>query len=67
MVGFEHVKSFPQGFLSTPFAEVPLRLPWLMAPLSLGCCSFDTYLERLPPWLLKAFAWNTIIVGQKPL
>lgn len=67
MVGFEHVKSFPQGFLSPPFAEVPLRLPWLMTPLSLGCCSFDTYLERLPPWLLKAFAWNTIIVGQKPL
>lgn len=64
--GLNSVRVLPQGFFSTPFAEVPLFPQWLTTPCSHLACLADRTLERLPGWLLQRLSWNLILAGQKP-
>ena len=63
--GFTEVRSFPQGFLSTPFAEVPLEPGFLFHPIIIAACHTDRALEMLPRALMAPLAWNSIVVGKK--
>jgi SAM-dependent methyltransferase len=62
--GFDRVETYPQGYVSTPFAEVPLPFPRVTAPLSTAAVRVDTWLGSRR-WL-PGLAWNCIAVGQKP-
>lgn len=65
--GLTHVKSFPQGFLSTPFAEVVLNPQFIFKYLSKIVCSIDKIIENKFNRLLNKLSWNTIIIGQKEI
>jgi len=64
--GFEKVVSVPQGFFSTPFAEVVIQPQFLSLPLSKLACFIDLFLEKSFKKLLKKMAWNIIVSGTKP-
>ncbi len=58
----------PQGFFSTPFAEVAMPLQSIMTPISRIACALDNIIERLPGvrtwgrWL----SWNIVVSGNVP-
>ena len=60
--GLREVDTSPQGYLSTPFAEVPL--PSILLPFTRLAITIDRWLgrRRAAPRL----AWNCIAVGRKP-
>lgn len=62
--GFRDVAAIPQGYLSTPFAEVVLKPQLVFHPLARIACRFDLLLEnrRIPG--LARLAWNTIVYGR---
>lgn len=62
---FNNVDAWPQGLLSTPFAEVVIHPQILSSPASWTACHIDNILETLFPQLLKKLSWNLIIAGQK--
>lgn len=64
-VGLKKIKTFPQGFISTPFAEVVLKPQWLFRPIANFAVLIDENLGRLPIKLLTKLSWNTVIMGQK--
>jgi 2-polyprenyl-3-methyl-5-hydroxy-6-metoxy-1,4-benzoquinol methylase len=65
--GLEEVRLVPQGLLSTPFAEVPLRPEPVVAALSRLACAADRVLESLLPELLtRRLSWNLVAAGRKP-
>lgn len=64
--GLEDVRIVPQGLLSTPFAEVPLRPAALSAPLARAACAFDARVERALAAHLDRVAWNLVAVGRRP-
>lgn len=64
-VGLTNVKSFPQGFFSTPFAEIVLNPQFIFKYLSKIVCSIDKIIESKFSGLLNNLSWNTIIIGQK--
>jgi 2-polyprenyl-3-methyl-5-hydroxy-6-metoxy-1,4-benzoquinol methylase len=64
--GFLKTRSYPQGFFSTPFAEVMLPPQWLMNPISHTVCLVDQLLEKYPSGFMKKMAWNIVVCGQKP-
>jgi SAM-dependent methyltransferase len=65
-VGLEDIVIIPQGFVSTPFAEVVLRPFSVMAPLARFSCAVDGLLEKRPLSWLKALSWNLIGCGRAP-
>ncbi len=64
--GFVDIRSFPQGFLSTPFAEVPLEPGFLFRPIIAAFCLVDRALEKTTGNLFAPLAWNTIVIARKP-
>jgi len=64
--GLESVTITPQGFLSTPFAELVLRPFAVMAPLARMACVADGLLEKLPFSWLAGLSWNLIGCGRAP-
>ena len=56
----------PQGFLSTPFAEVVMPLPSIAAKVSKVACWIDRLLERAIPNRLIWLSWNLVAVATKP-
>ncbi|MBN1197324.1 MAG: methyltransferase domain-containing protein [Candidatus Aminicenantes bacterium] len=64
--GFADIRSFPQGFLSTPFAEVPLEPGFLFRPIIAATCLVDRALEKTTGGLFASLAWNTIVIARKP-
>lgn len=62
--GFGKVETCPQGYLSTPLAEVPLPFPRVTARLSTAAVRIDAWLGS-HRWF-RGLAWNCIAVGQKP-
>lgn len=64
--GLENVQLSPQGFFSTPFAEVIMPLQGLMKPISHVACELDRRIERQPWPALMATSWNIIGVGRVP-
>jgi len=64
--GYANMRIQPQGFFSTPFAEVPLPPQWMSTPLSLLACKIDCFLEMMLPRSLFRLSWNLIFIGQSP-
>ena len=67
--GLIDIKITPQGFFSTPFAEVTMPLQPIMAPLSKFACGLDRLIERLPGVMTwgKWLSWNFVVSGRAPL
>jgi 2-polyprenyl-3-methyl-5-hydroxy-6-metoxy-1,4-benzoquinol methylase len=66
--GFEKIEFFPQGFFSTPFAEVAMSPVFITKPLSLLACRIDRTLEKSPlHGIMRNLSWNVIGVGRKPV
>lgn len=55
----------PQGWFSTPFAEVPLRPALVTWPLAVLACGVDRAMGRLPSCLTQWASWNLIAVGRR--
>lgn len=66
--GFVDIQITPQGFLSTPFAEVIFPLQRLMAPLSKLACCIDRGLEKTPGVKVwgNRLSWNLVVSGKVP-
>lgn len=64
--GYEEIKAFPQGLLSTPFAEVVLPLQPVAAALSKVSCVADSLLESMGGPVVRKLAWNVVVQGRRP-
>ena len=64
--GLEEIVIMPQGFVSTPFAEVVLKPFSLMAPLGRFACAVDGLLEKRSYSWLRSVSWNLIGCGRAP-
>lgn len=64
--GLTEVVTKAQGFLSTPFAEVPLKPHVLAIPLSSCACLFDKILFSSGASVLAKLSWNVVAAGRKP-
>jgi 2-polyprenyl-3-methyl-5-hydroxy-6-metoxy-1,4-benzoquinol methylase len=62
--GLVEVETRPQGFLSTPFAEVPLPVPALSVPIASAAVQVDRWLARRG--FGASLSWNCIAVGRRP-
>lgn len=60
----QSVATYPQGYLSTPFAEVALPLQALAKVTSKFACRLDRILESSMP-RSPLLSWNIVAVGQK--
>jgi len=58
----------PQGFFSTPFAEIAMPLQTIMAPISRIACAIDRIIEGLPGVAIwgKWLSWNFVVSGKVP-
>jgi SAM-dependent methyltransferase len=65
--GLEQIAIIPQGFVSTPFAELVLRPYGVMTRLARFACVVDGLLEKRPGSWLKAVSWNLIGCGRAPI
>jgi 2-polyprenyl-3-methyl-5-hydroxy-6-metoxy-1,4-benzoquinol methylase len=63
--GLLNVLCSPQGFFSTPFAEVMICPQVLTNWLGKAACQLDRLLEKNLSGLMKKIAWNIIVSGQK--
>lgn len=64
--GLEEIVIIPQGFVSTPFAEVVLKPFSVMAPLARFACAVDGLLEKRSYSWLRSLSWNLIGCGRAP-
>lgn len=64
--GLEDIRIIPQGFFSTPFAEVPLKPQLLMAPVAAVATAVDKCIECLPAFLTSKLSWNLVVAGRRP-
>ena len=65
--GYEDLRVFPQGFLSTPFAEVVTPAQPVTAWLAKVACRLDDTLERLGGRFAGRLAWNVVAQGRRPI
>lgn len=65
--GLIDIRVVPQGFFSTPFAEVVMGPQALTGPLSSVACSLDRVLEGVLRSAATPLTWNLICVGRRPL
>jgi 2-polyprenyl-3-methyl-5-hydroxy-6-metoxy-1,4-benzoquinol methylase len=63
--GLLNVMCYPQGFFSTPFAEIVLRPQLLTTSISRAACALDSLLEKHLAGVMKRISWNIIVSGQK--
>lgn len=64
--GLEDISVTPQGFVSTPFAELVLKPYALTVPLCRVVCALDDLIERWSLSWLAAVSWNLIGCGRAP-
>lgn len=64
--GFTAIRTVPQGYFSTPFAEVILRPQAVFSLLSKTACALDRVLESGTGKLLGRMSWNVIACGRAP-
>ena len=62
--GLDDVKIYPQGILTTPFAEVIVPLQAVASPFCAALCAIDRWLESAIPSVLTNIAWNAIAVAK---
>jgi SAM-dependent methyltransferase len=65
--GLDGVTIVPQGFVSTPFAELVLRPYAVMGPLARIACAVDGVLESWMGTWSAALSWNLIVYGHAPM
>lgn len=63
--GLKNCKTFPQGIVSTPLAEVIFKPDCIFGIISKVFALFDRVIEHVFGGLLKYFSWNIIVRGQK--
>jgi 2-polyprenyl-3-methyl-5-hydroxy-6-metoxy-1,4-benzoquinol methylase len=59
------VRVWPQGWFSTPFAEVPLRPALATWPVAALACALDRAIARLPSWSTGWASWNLAAAGRR--
>ncbi len=64
--GLTDIRIRPQGLVSTPFAEVPMRPRWLSVPLARLACVSDRVMEACLGRALHCVSWNLIVAGRRP-
>ena len=64
--GLQNIILKPQGFFSTPFAEVIIQPQFIARPLAQLMVLLDKSLESCCSPLLKPLSWNIIAAGQLP-
>lgn len=64
--GFTQCGVWPQGLLSTPFAEVMLKPAWLMNVLARMAVCGDIVLEGLLGRYAMPVSWNVVAAGRRP-
>lgn len=64
--GLTEISVIPQGFFSTPFAEVMIRPRFISLPLSWFFCMADRFLEKFFGKMLGKLSWNIIVSGKYP-
>lgn len=62
----QEVRVFPQGFFSTPFAEVVFPAQRVSSALSRVTCWIDGIVEDRPIRPLRRLAWNLVVAGRRP-
>jgi 2-polyprenyl-3-methyl-5-hydroxy-6-metoxy-1,4-benzoquinol methylase len=65
--GLTEVAVAPQGYISTPFAEVIMPFQPVIRWLSSGCCAIDRMIERSRSRTLAGLSWNVIVRGRRPM
>ena len=65
--GLDNVSSLPQGYFSTPFAEVVIKPGFISRPLCSTAIYLDTKLEKNARNLLRYWSWNVIVTGLKSI
>ena len=63
--GFTDVRVRPQGFFSTPFAEVILRPRFVVYPLAAAAVAMDTFLTGTFGRILHRYSWNLVASGSR--
>ncbi len=62
--GFSDIRTVPQGYFSTPFAEVILKPQFLFSLLCKMACVMDRCIEPANNRLLQKLSWNVIACGR---
>jgi SAM-dependent methyltransferase len=65
--GLIDVKTYGQGYFSTPFAEVILNPRWLIKPIVNLAVGFDQFFLKSSKGITKRLGWNLVGIGSKPL
>ena len=64
--GYSEISLKPQGFFSTPFAEVLMKPKFIFLPLSLLAGQIDRFIEKVFGRILHGLSWNIIVRGKNP-
>lgn len=64
--GYVNIHLHPQGFFTTPFAEVDLKPQWLMTFLASLACRLDDCLGKFFGPRLIRLSWNLIVTAENP-
>ena len=64
--GLTSVRVQPQGFVSTPFAEVVMPMQRVAKAAAHLACGVDTVLETVLGPVGRWLSWNLVAVGRKP-
>lgn len=65
--GYTDISVRPQGFFSSPFAELMIKPSIIFLPLSWIFCMVDRVIENVFGKVLKNFSWNIIVKGERPV
>ncbi|MCK5005013.1 MAG: methyltransferase domain-containing protein, partial [Candidatus Aminicenantes bacterium] len=64
--GYSEISVRPQGFFSTPFAEVMMKPKFIFLPLSWLAGRIDRFIEKVFGRILHGLSWNIIVSGKNP-
>lgn len=64
--GLESLQAEPEGFFSTPFAQVVMPGQWWALPAARWAWAWDAFLRRWLPRKLRVLSWNVIVRGRWP-
>ncbi len=64
--GLTDISVFPQGFFSTPFAEVIIKPQFISIPFSSLFCFVDRFIEKYLKKIFGKLSWNIIVTGVNP-
>ena len=62
--GYTEVGAFPQGVLSTPFAEIVMPFQKIAKNVAILSCAADRWLESHDNAVTRKVAWNVVVQGR---